>query len=112
MTTSPKKRPGRWKLGESDNPSGRARGSGEVAKVRAAIAARVPELLEAMMQRALDGDMDAARLLLERTVAPLKAAEVFGGNGRADEPTVELNVLRARSGLSWSNDFGHLDRGH
>ena len=75
--------------------------------MRAAIAARIPELLDAMMQRALDGDVvGAARLLLERTVAPLKATEVFGGKRRADEPTVELKVLRARSGqLALRNKF-------
>ncbi len=74
MTDKPK-RPGRWKPGESGNPAGRKPGTGEVSKIRAAIAERVPELLAAMMARALDGDVGAARLLLERAVAPLKAAE-------------------------------------
>lgn len=74
MTDKPK-RPGRWKPGESGNPAGRKPGSGEVAKIRAAIAARVPELLTTLMSKALDGDVGAARLLLERAVAPLKAAE-------------------------------------
>ncbi len=46
-----------------------------MAKLRAVIAERVPELLVAMMTRALAGDVGAARLLLERAVAPLKAAE-------------------------------------
>lgn len=46
-----------------------------MAQIRAAISARVPELLTAMMNKALDGDVGAARLLLERAVAPLKAAE-------------------------------------
>ena len=46
-----------------------------MAQIRAAIAARVPELLTAMMTKALEGDVGAARLLLERAVAPLKAAE-------------------------------------
>lgn len=72
MTT---KKPGRWKPGESGNPKGRKPGTGEVGRIRASIAARVPELLAAMMARALDGDVGAARLLLERAVAPLKAAE-------------------------------------
>ena len=76
MTEPKKKRTGRWKPGESGNPAGRAPGTGEVAKVRAAIAGRVPELLEAMMQRALAGDVGAARLLLERAVSPLNAAEM------------------------------------
>lgn len=73
--TDKQKRPGRWKPGESGNPAGRKPGSGEVAQIRAAIAARVPELLTALMAKALDGDVGAARLLLERAVAPLKAAE-------------------------------------
>ena len=75
MSTPKKKPPGRWKPGESGNPKGRTPGTGEVAAIRAAIADRVPELLAAMMTRALDGDVGAARLLLERAVAPLKAAE-------------------------------------
>ena len=75
MSTSRKKPPGRWKPGQSGNPAGRKPGTGEVAAIRAAIAGRVPELLAAMMTRALDGDVGAARLLLERAVAPLKAAE-------------------------------------
>ena len=69
------KRPGRWKTGESGNPAGRPPGAGEVSKLRASIAARVPELLAALMTKALDGDTGAARLLLERAIAPLKAAE-------------------------------------
>ena len=64
-----------WKPGQSGNPKGRPAGTGEVAKLRAAIADRVPELLAAMMARALEGDVGAARLLLERAIAPLKAAE-------------------------------------
>lgn len=48
---------------------------GEVSKIRAAIAERVPEILARLMTQALQGDTGAARLLLERAVAPLKAAE-------------------------------------
>ena len=43
--------------------------------MRAAIAERVPKVLEAMLKKALAGDVGAARLLLERAVAPLKAAD-------------------------------------
>lgn len=64
-----------WKVGQSGNPRGRKPGSGEVAKLRAAISARVPELLETLMNKALDGDVGAARLLLERAVAPLKSVD-------------------------------------
>jgi hypothetical protein len=75
VTEPEKKRLGRWKTGESGNPAGRKPGTGEVAKIRAAIAKQVPDLLDAMMAKALDGDVGAARLLLERAIAPLKAIE-------------------------------------
>ena len=75
MTEPRRKRVGRWKAGESGNPAGRKPGTGEVAAIRAAIAERVPELLAAMMTKALEGDIGAARLLLERAIAPLKAIE-------------------------------------
>ena len=75
MSTPKKKPPGRWKPGESGNPKGRTPGTGEVGKLRAAIGERVPELLTAMMTKALEGDVGAARLLLERAIAPLKGIE-------------------------------------
>lgn len=73
--TEPKKKRGSWKPGQSGNPAGRPPGVGEIGKLRAAIAERVPELLAAMMGKALEGDVGAARLLLERAIAPLKAIE-------------------------------------
>lgn len=120
MTEPKKKRTGRWKPGESGNPSGRARGSGEVAKMRAAIAARIPELLDAMMQRALDGDVGAARLLLERTVAPLKAAELaqtlnlppgtLTEQGRAVMAAVSAGHLAPGQGAALVGALGALAR--
>ena len=73
--TERKKPPPGWNKGQSGNPAGRPPGSGEVAKVRAAIAAQVPALLAKLMAQALEGDTSAARLLLERAIAPLKATE-------------------------------------
>lgn len=64
-----------WKPGQSGNPNGRKPGTGEVAKIRASIAKRLPEVIDALMTRALQGDSQAARLLLERAIAPLKAIE-------------------------------------
>lgn len=70
-----RKPPAAWKPGQSGNPKGRKPGTGEVAKLRAAISASVPAILESLTTAALAGDVGAARLLLERCIAPLKAAE-------------------------------------
>lgn len=67
--------PNPWKPGQSGNPAGRKPGTGEVAKLRAAIAKHVPSILKKLVEQAEAGDVQAARLLLERTVAPLKASE-------------------------------------
>lgn len=64
-----------WKPGQSGNPKGRTPGSGEVAKLRAAIAEHVPDIINTMVSKALEGDAGAARLLLERVIPALKPAE-------------------------------------
>ena len=73
--TERKTPPPGWAKGTSGNPAGRPPGSGQVAKVRAAIAEHVPALIAKLVASALAGDVGAARLLLERTIAPLKASE-------------------------------------
>ena len=75
MTESKRKPPQTWKPGQSGNPAGRKPGSGEIAKLRAVIANHVPALVSVLVERALAGDVGAARLLLERTIPPLKASE-------------------------------------
>lgn len=69
------KRPGRWKPGESGNPAGRRPGTGEVARLRAGIAEHVPAIVAKLVEAAKAGDVQAARLLLERVIAPLRAIE-------------------------------------
>ena len=75
MTERRKAPPHAWRPGQSGNPAGRAKGSGEVARLRAAIAQHVPEIVERLTQAALSGEVGAARLLLERVIPPLKATE-------------------------------------
>ena len=120
MTTDKKKPPGRWKPGESGNPKGRTPGTGEVAAIRAAIADRVPDLLTAMMTRALDGDVGAARLLLERAIAPLKASEqaqamnlpdgTLTDQGRAVLASVAAGELGPSAGAALLGAIGTLAR--
>ena len=120
MTTAKKRPPGRWKAGESGNPAGRPKGSGDVAKVRAAIAAQVPALLAKLMTQALEGDTSAARLLLERAIAPLKAIEqaqaltlpdgTLTDQGRAVLRSVADGVLAPSQGAALLGAIGTLAR--
>ncbi len=70
-----KKRVGRWKPGVSGNPKGKTPGSGELQKLRATIARHVPSILEQLVTAAKSGDVQAARLILERILPPVKAIE-------------------------------------
>ena len=70
-----KKKPGRWKAGESGNPKGKPRGCGELQKLRAAIGEHVPAIITQLVAAAKGGDIQAARLILERVLPPVKAIE-------------------------------------
>jgi len=64
-----------WKAGQSGNPAGKRQGSGAVQKLRASIAEHIPEIIQQLIEQAKGGDIQAARLLLERVVPPMKAME-------------------------------------
>jgi Family of unknown function (DUF5681) len=64
-----------WKKGTSGNPAGRTPGSGEVGKLRAAIAEHVPSVIAKLVEQAQACDVGAARLLLERCIATLKSID-------------------------------------
>ena len=66
---------GRFKPGQSGNPNGRPKGASEVARLRAAIAEHLPEIIAAQVEKAKEGDGMAARLLLERVLPAVKAVE-------------------------------------
>lgn len=68
--------PPRWKPGESGNPAGRKPGTGKVAQLRESIAEHVPAIVAKLVEQAKGGDAQAARLLIERVIPPLKAMEL------------------------------------
>ncbi|WP_213360042.1 DUF5681 domain-containing protein [Brachymonas denitrificans] len=120
MSSSKKSLSPPWKPGQSGNPAGRPKGSGEVGKLRKAIAAHVPAIIKQLTDQALGGDVQAARLLLERTVAPLKAVEppqpltlpdgTLTDQGRAVLAAVSAGVLAPGQGAQLVAAIGQLAR--
>ena len=70
-----KRPPNQWQPGQTGNPQGRPPGQSEITRLRAAIAAHVPSILEQLVTAAKGGDVQASRLVLERILPPLKAVE-------------------------------------
>ena len=118
MTT--KKPPAAWKPGQSGNPAGRPPGTGEVAKLRAAIAGNVPAILKSLTDAAIAGDVQAAKVLLERTLPALKPAEqaqavnipegTLTDKGRAVLDAVAAGELAPGQGAALLTALGTLAR--
>jgi hypothetical protein len=66
---------GRWQPGRSGNPAGRKPGTGSVQQLRVQVELLIPEIIQVLAAKARDGDIGAARLLLERVVPALKPVE-------------------------------------
>ena len=69
------KKMSRWKPGQTGNPKGRPPGQSEIIRLRASLAGAVPEILAGLVMAAKGGDVQAARLILERILPPVKAVE-------------------------------------
>ena len=66
-----------WKKGQSGNPAGRVkkpRATGE-QQLRADLLAKAPEIIAALEVKATEGDVGAAKVLLDRCLPPLRATE-------------------------------------
>ena len=65
----------RWKPGQTGNPNGRPPGQSEITKLRKSIMSDAPEILARLVDAAIAGDVQAARLILERVLPPVKPME-------------------------------------
>jgi len=64
-----------WKPGQSGNPAGRPTGQSAITRLRAQLEPDAPEILQTMVAAAKGGDIQAARLILERILPAVKPIE-------------------------------------
>lgn len=72
MSDEPKKRIGRWKEGESGNPSGRPRDERK-QQLRQALLDAMPDVLNELISQARSGEPAAMKMILDRVIPTLKA---------------------------------------
>lgn len=65
----------KFKKGESGNPNGRPRGASQAAKLRQAIENDLQDIIQALVEKAKEGDTAAAKLLLDRVVPAIKPVQ-------------------------------------
>jgi hypothetical protein len=119
MTTQ--KQDTRFKPGQSGNPNGRTPGHGEVAKLRQSLSTHIPEIIDQVVTAARGGDLQAARLILERVIPTVKPMESpvalqlpSGGSltdqGRAVIAAVSEGELSPANGAQLVTAIGTLAR--
>ncbi len=90
-----------WKPGQSGNPAGKRPGTGKINKLRAVLSKELPEVLDALIAKAKEGDTGAIKLVLERTVPALRPVDTAtplnlpAEGGLADQGRAVLAALAA-----------------
>jgi len=86
--------------GVSGNPKGRKPGNATAQKLRESIAQDLPDILSTLTRLAKSGDVQAAKLLIDRCLPPLKAqSEAVTINTVPDDTTATIGRLIIDSAL-------------
>jgi hypothetical protein len=99
--SEPKKKRGRpWPRGTSGNPAGKPRGAvSKSTKLRRAIEKDLPAVIDALLDAARGGDVQAASVLLSRSLPPLRPSResvaVDGVTAESTPAEIALAVVRA-----------------
>lgn len=103
---------GRWSRGESGNPAGRPKGIVDKrASLRKAFEAEGKAVAERCIAAALDGDIQAMRIVLERLAPPLKARVEpveFDLDPDGSYTDQARQIMQAVSGGNVSPDVGKM----
>jgi hypothetical protein len=87
----------KFSKGQSGNPAGRPKGRSKADKLRQAIEGEIDSIINAMVRAAREGDVSAAKLLLDRAIPPLKPTdtpiELPLGNGLVDSAHAILRAI-------------------
>ncbi len=109
-----------WKPGQSGNPKGKPKGATSSGALRDAIKKAMPQVLQAMIEKAIAGDVNAAATLARLAIPPLRAAEeptpvqLAGGTlteqGRAVLDAVARGELAPSQGQALLSSLADLAR--
>lgn len=84
----------KFEKGQSGNYTGRPPGSTTTTRLRQAIEESAPQIIAAMLQKALDGDTTAAKLLLDKIMPSLKVSAVtLEARGETVASSIDLDSL-------------------
>ena len=109
-----------WKPGQSGNPAGRPPGQSAITRLRAQLEPDAPEILQTMVAAAKGGDVQAARLILERILPPFKPTEqvieltlkgeTLTDKGKAVLDAISAGALAPAQGVQLIAAIGSLAR--
>jgi hypothetical protein len=99
----------KWKTGQSGNPAGRPKDKTPATLLRKSIADDMPEIVKTLVDLAKGGDVQAAKVLLDRICPPLRpqALPVNIPTG-ATLPETGGNVIDATLSGSIAPDIGSM----